>query len=234
MAKAVVLYSGGLDSTTALFWAQVEGYELVPLTLLYGQTHDLNPGSVAVKAVCERLRIEEHYVVQLPDIGHSPLTGYGDIPKDADPARPGVAETYVPGRNLILLSWANSLAEEIGARVIVGGFNAVDYSGYPDCRDRFLQAFADVATLARGINPRDTENRVEVLAPFVAWSKRRIVEWGHAHGVPYDFTSSCYEPWKDGSACGRCDACQIRWRAFEAAGLQDPFPYHEEPSREPA
>lgn len=226
---AVALYSGGLDSTTAMFWAKVQGYEVIPLTIFYGQSHDLPAGSVAHQRVFDALGVDESYVVGLPEIGHSPLTGHGDVPMDADIDRPGVAETYVPGRNMILLSWANSLAEELGIDTIIGGFNAVDYSGYPDCRMDFLTSFALTATYSRGYDPN--ERRVQVLAPFVDETKTDIIKWAHAHSVPFDATSTCYEPVRqEGThvACGRCDACRIRLRGFAHAGLEDPIPYHQE------
>lgn len=235
---AIVLFSGGLDSATALFWARVAGYQPVPVTFIYGQSHDIVPGDDRTMGILEAAGVMESHVVELPPIGtrSSPLTSAElAVPKDRDPRAPGTPSTYVPGRNLIFLSWAASLAEEEGAKAIVGGFNAVDYSGYPDCRREFLDAFEKTANLARAhdglpestrLTPRGAQ--FHVLSPFVDWTKAQVVRWGVAHGVPYKWTSSCYDI-RDDLACGRCDACQLRLEAFQQAGYDDPIQYRSTP-----
>jgi 7-cyano-7-deazaguanine synthase len=219
--KAVLLLSGGLDSYTAGAIVRADGYELYALTVRYGQTHAREAD--AARQVAAALEVVRHIEldVNLAAFGGSALVGEGAIPKDRalDDERE-IPSTYVPARNTIFLSLALGWAEAVGAAAIVLGVNALDYSGYPDCRPEYLHAFERLAALATRTGVQGGGFRV--LAPLLHLSKEEIIRRGTALGLDYGLTHSCYDPAPDGSACGRCDSCRLRARGFEAAGLPDP------------
>jgi 7-cyano-7-deazaguanine synthase len=219
--KAVVLLSGGLDSYTAAAMARAEGYELFALTIRYGQTHVREVD--AARAVARDLGVIRHVEldVDLSSFGGSSLVGDGDVPKDREIDAAGIPSTYVPARNTIFLSLALGWAEVIGAEAIVIGINALDYSGYPDCRPEYLEAFERLAALATraGVEGRP----LRVLAPLLRLSKADIVRQGAAFALDYGLTHSCYEPAAGAAPCGRCDSCRLRARGFAEAGLADPL-----------
>ncbi len=223
MPPAVVLLSGGLDSTTAAAIARAEGFTLHALTVSYGQRHAVELEAAARAAAA--LGVAEHRVVaiDLAGFGGSALTGGAAIPKDrplAEIGAPGdVPSTYVPARNTVLLALALSWSEALGARDIFLGVNVLDASGYPDCRPEFVEAFerlAAVATRAGGFR---------VHAPLIRMTKAEIIRRGLELGVDYSLTHSCYDPTPDGAACGRCDACLLRRKGFAEAGVADPTRY---------
>ncbi|MFM7706509.1 MAG: 7-cyano-7-deazaguanine synthase QueC [Gammaproteobacteria bacterium] len=221
MKRAVVLLSGGLDSATTLAWARAEGHDCHALSVHYGQRHSAELAAAA--RVAAALGAREHRVmgVDLAGIGGSALTD----PAIAVPEAPteGIPSTYVPARNTLLLALALGWAEVLEAEAVVVGVNAVDYSGYPDCRPEFIAAFEEVARLGTraGVEGR----RVRVLAPLVSMSKREIVKTGLRLGVDYALTVSCYQADADGGACGVCDSCRLRREGFVAAGVPDPTHY---------
>ena len=223
-SRAAVLLSGGLDSTTVLAIARSESLECHCLTIDYGQRHRIE--LEAARAVAVALGAASHRIVTLDlrAIGGSALTDDIEVPKDGDPASDEIPVTYGPARNSVLRSLLLGLAEVFEADQLLIGANAVDYSGYPDCRPAFLEAFeslASVATVAgaeRGI-------RFQVRAPLLELSKAEIIRLGTNLGVDYSLTTSCYDPSPDGLACGRCDSCQLRRRGFEEAGVEDPTAY---------
>ncbi len=221
--RAVVLVSGGLDSATAAAWALREGYSVTALSVAYGQRHAIEID--AARAVAASLGITDHVVlaVDLAAFGGSALVDPGTaIPKgrsDAEMAH-GIPATYVPARNTVFLSLALALAEARGAEAIVLGVNAIDYSGYPDCRPEFLAAFD---TLARLATKAGIEGHApQILAPLVMLPKAEIIRLGHSLGVDYGLTTSCYDPLPDGRPCGACDSCLLRAAGFAAAGIGDP------------
>jgi len=223
-SRAVVLLSGGLDSYTAAAIAKRDGFTLFALSINYGQRHvqELE----ASRTVARALGVEQHLelALDLTRIGGSALTSSRiDVPKD-QPIDPAVIpNTYVPARNTIFLALALAYAEVSDADVIFVGVNAVDYSGYPDCRPEFLSAFEKVANLA---TKRAVEGKpIEIVAPIIGMTKADIVRRGIALGVDYSLTVSCYEPDAAGRACGRCDACRFRRQGFEQAGIADPTRY---------
>ena len=220
MKKAVVLLSGGLDSYTAAAIARAEGFELYALTVKYGQRHA--DELLAARTVAAALGVKAHreLSVDLASFGGSALVGDGDIPKGGpDPTT--IPSTYVPARNTVLLSLALAWAEVMGAFDIFIGVNALDYSGYPDCRPEFIEAFERTATLATkaGVNG----GRFRIRAPLISLSKADIIRRGTELGLDYGLTHSCYDPLPHGGACGRCDSCVLRARGFNEAGLQDPL-----------
>ena len=223
-SRAVILLSGGLDSATVLAIARAEGLECHCLTVDYGQRHRIE--LEAARRVAEATGAASHRVITLDlrAIGGSALTDNIDVPKDQDPESHEVPITYVPARNTVMLSLLLGLAEVVEADQLFIGANAVDYSGYPDCRPAFLEAFeslAEVATVAgaeRGVNFR-------VRAPLLELSKADIIRRGLDLGVDYGLTWSCYDPTPDGVACGHCDSCQLRLRGFQEAGSADPIAY---------
>ncbi len=225
---AVVLLSGGVDSTTTLAVAARQGFDLNALTFRYGQRHEVEVE--AARRVARALRVTRHEILTLDlrRFGGSALTGDIAVPKDRAPdeiAR-GIPVTYVPARNTIFLSFALAWAEVLGASDIFVGVNAVDYSGYPDCRPEYLAAFramADLATQA-GVEGRQ---QLRIHTPLISLAKKEIIETGLSLGVDYGLTASCYDPFPTGEACGRCDSCQIRLRGFAAAGVPDPVRYRE-------
>ena len=222
MKRAVVLLSGGLDSYTAGAIAGAEGFELFALTIRYGQVHLQE--IEAARAVARALGAARHNEIDvtLAAFGGSALTGDGEIPKDRRlDDEQVIPSTYVPARNTVFLSLALAWAEVLDAGAIVIGVNAVDYSGYPDCRPEFLEAFERLASLATraGVEGRS----FEVLAPLLRMSKGEIVRRGVALGLDYGLTPSCYDPDARGRPCGRCDSCRLRARGFEEAGVIDPL-----------
>jgi len=221
MSRAVVLLSGGLDSYTAAAIVAAGGAELYALTVRYGQHHarELQAAARVADALQVRGRLE--LSVNLDAIGGSALTGSGEVPKDRPLGGDDVPSTYVPARNTIFLSLALGWAEVIGAEAIVIGANAIDYSGYPDCRPEYLRAFERLAALATRAGTQGREIRIE--APLLHLSKGEIIRRGIALGLDYSLTHSCYDPSPDGSPCSRCDSCRLRARGFEEAGVQDPI-----------
>ena len=218
--KAVVLLSGGLDSATAAAIARADGYELYALTIRYGQVHAREVD--AARAVARALRVAKHIEVEvdLSKFGGSALTGDGTIPKDRDLGATDIPATYVPARNTVFLALALGWAEVIGAAAIVIGVNAIDYSGYPDCRPEYLEAFEKLASLATRAGV--SGHRLRILAPLVRMSKAEIIRRGLILGVDYSLTHSCYDPAPDGRPCGRCDSCRLRELGFQEAGVADP------------
>ena len=221
---AVVLLSGGLDSYTAAAIANAEGFLLYALTVRYGQRHAHE--IEASRRVAGALGVERHIEldVDLSAFGGSALTGDIPVPKDRAISSTEIPPTYVPARNTVFLALALGWAEVLGARDIFIGVNALDYSGYPDCRPEYVAAFERMANLAtRGGVEGTTPIRVQ--APLLHLSKRQIVELGRSLGVDYSLTLSCYDPTPDGEACGHCDACTLRLKGFAEAGTADPAPY---------
>lgn len=215
-----MLLSGGLDSATCLALARADGTSPYALSVLYGQRH--REEIEAAKRVAHALAATEHKFVrvEMDAIGGSSLTDAIEVPKDRDESQmTDIPNTYVPARNTVLLALALGYAEVIGAEAIYAGVNAVDYSGYPDCRPEFVAAFQTLARLATkaGIEGRP----IEIRTPLIHLTKPQIIERGLALGVDYALTHSCYDP-VNGRACGRCDACLIRKKAFESLGMTDP------------
>jgi 7-cyano-7-deazaguanine synthase len=224
--KAVVLLSGGLDSTTTLAIAVEEGFASYAMTFRYGQRHGAEVE--AARRIARRLGAVEHAIVDvdLRAFGGSSLTTDVEVPKDRLEEAIGGGEipsTYVPARNTIFLSFALAWAEVLGASDIFLGVNAVDYSGYPDCRPEFVAAFERLANVATRAAVEGRALRVR--APLLALTKAQIVARGLALGVDYEATVTCYDPAPDGAACGRCDACSLRRRGFADAGVADPTRY---------
>jgi 7-cyano-7-deazaguanine synthase len=224
LKRAVVLASGGLDSTVTAAVARQAGYELYLLTLAYQQRHAVE--IERAKQVACALEAEDHLViaVDLQSIGGSALTGDFPVPKDRHHSDRGceVPVTYVPGRNLVFLSIAAAQAEVVGASVIYFGANVVDYSGYPDCRPEFIKAVE--ATVQLGTKMGMMGGRLEIRAPLLKMTKAEIIRLGLDLHAPLHLTHSCYDP-TDAVACGRCDSCLIRRRGFAEVGVVDPIPY---------
>lgn len=225
-APAVVLVSGGLDSATVLAMARAAGYQTFALSIDYGQRHRFELD--AARRVCAALGVARQVVLNLDlrAFGGSALTADLEVPKDrsTDQMEAGIPITYVPARNTIFLSLALGWAESLGAFDIFIGVNAVDYSGYPDCRPAFIDAFRDLAQVA---TQAGVEGRGEwkLHTPLLHLTKAQIIQQGTALGVDYALTHSCYDPDERGLACGRCDSCRLRRRGFADAGLVDPLPY---------
>jgi len=219
--RAVVLLSGGLDSATALAWARAQGWHCHALTVAYGQRHEAELAAAA--RVAAELGAHEHRLmhVDLGSLGGSALTDLAIAVPEAPTS--GIPVTYVPARNTIMLSLALAWAEVLKARAIVIGVNAVDYSGYPDCRPEFIAAFARLAQLATKVGAEGAT--LEVVAPLQHWSKAQIIAEGTRLGVDYGLTVSCYQADAEGRACGRCDSCRLRREGFAAAGVPDPTRY---------
>ena len=218
--KAVVLLSGGLDSYTAAAIAAADGYALHALTVNYGQVHASE--LAAARRVAAALDVERHLelAVDLASIGGSALTGSVPVPKDGA-LEPTIPVTYVPARNTVLLALALGWAETLGARDLFIGVNAVDYSGYPDCRPEYLQAFERLAALATRAGVEGAA--LHLHAPLLRLSKADIVRRGAALGLDYGLTVTCYDPQPGGRPCRRCDSCRLRARGFAEAGLSDPL-----------
>lgn len=224
-APAIVLLSGGLDSSTVLAVAKDRGFDLYALSFRYGQKHDFE--LAAARRIAERAGVREHRVLTLPSdlFGDSSLVGGSAVPKDRDPlAHAGIPSTYVPARNTIFLSYALAWAEMIEAADLFIGVSAVDFSGYPDCRPEFVDAFEKLANAATRVGT-ELGRHLTVHAPLLHLSKQETIELGVSLGVDYGLTHTCYDPAPDGAACGRCDACELRRRGFTAAGVPDPTRY---------
>ena len=228
-SPAVVLLSGGLDSTTVLAIARSEGLAVHALTFGYGQRHSAEID--AARRIARSAGVARHHVVEidLTLFGGSALTADIPVPKDRDlasssPSAGEIPVTYVPARNTIFLSYALALAEVVEASNIFIGVNALDYSGYPDCRPEYIEAFEKMANLATraGVEGR---TRVVIRTPLISLSKAAIIKLGASLGVDYSQTTSCYDPGPNGEACGRCDACQLRLKGFSEAGVEDPIGY---------
>jgi 7-cyano-7-deazaguanine synthase len=226
MKRAVVLLSGGLDSATVLAICRAEGYEAYALSFHYGQRHEHELR--AAKKVAESLGTTEHRIaeIDLRAFGGSALTAEIDVPKarSATEMARAVPITYVPARNTIFLSYALGWAEVLGSTDIFLGVNAVDYSGYPDCRPEFIRAFEQLANLATRAGAEEGA-RFRIQAPLLSLSKAEIIRRGVSLGVDYALTHSCYDPTPDGQACGRCDSSQLRLKGFREVGLTDPIAY---------
>jgi 7-cyano-7-deazaguanine synthase len=225
MKRAVVLLSGGLDSTTTLAIALAAGFEAYALSFDYGQRHKIE--IVAARRIAQSLGAREHRVVKIDNqiFAGSALTNDVDIPKsrsDIEIAH-GIPVTYVPARNTIFLSYALAWAETLEAKDIFIGVNALDYSGYPDCRPEFISEFEKLANLATKIGTEGA--RLKIHAPLMELSKAEIVRKAVEFGVELSLTHSCYDPLPDGRACGQCDSCQLRRKGFREAGVPDPVQY---------
>jgi len=227
-----VLLSGGLDSATTLAVARGRGFACHALSFDYGQRHRFELTSA--RRVAKALGAVEHRVVRVDlsaagGFGHSALTDAIDVPKDRPPGAGDPAQippTYVPARNTVFLALALAYAEVVGAFDIFLGVNAVDYSGYPDCRPEFVAAFERLANLATAVAV-EGRGHFTIHAPLISMSKGEIIRTGLALGVDYSLTHSCYDPDDDGTACGRCDSCRLRRAGFAAAGVPDPARYAE-------
>ncbi len=221
--KAVVLLSGGLDSATTLAIAREQGYETYCLSFFYGQRHAVE--IEAAGQVAKALGAKKHLVMDLDlnRIGGSALTGKQEVPKDRSETEMGhdIPDTYVPARNTIFLSYALAWAEVVGASDIFIGVNAIDYSGYPDCRPEFIAAFERMAVLATKAGVTG-DMPLKIRTPLIHMTKAQIIQKGTALGVDYGMTHSCYDPSPEGRACGRCDSCLLRKKGFAKAGLPDP------------
>jgi 7-cyano-7-deazaguanine synthase len=228
MKRAVALASGGLDSSTAIALAQRQGFEIYALSFDYGQRHRFE--IEAARRVMRALGITNHIVatIDLRAFGGSALTADIDVPKRTGPEEisPEIPVTYVPARNTIFLSFALAWCEVLQAQDIVIGVNAVDYSGYPDCRPEFLEAFERLAGLATKAGVEGGA-RYRIYAPLLHRTKAEIIRAGIGAGVDYSLTHSCYDPDPDGSACGACDSCILRRRGFQEAGVPDPTAYRK-------
>jgi 7-cyano-7-deazaguanine synthase len=220
-ARAVVLLSGGLDSGTALAWARLQGFETYALSVAYGQRHQSELDAAA--RVAQAMSVREHRVmrVDLAGIGGSALTDWSVALPEVPTT--GIPISYVPARNTLLLSLALGWAESLACRDIVIGVNAVDYSGYPDCRPEFIRSFEALASLATKAGVEGA--RFSIHAPLIDLSKAEIIRRGLAWGVDYSTTVSCYQADADGRACGRCDSCRLRREGFASAGIADPTRY---------
>ena len=219
--KAVVLLSGGLDSYTAAAIARSEQYDLYALTIAYGQRHAVEVQ--AARALARALGVVEHRetTLNLASFGGSALVGDGAVPKDRPLDDPSIPVTYVPARNTVFLAIALAWAEVLGARDIFMGVNALDYSGYPDCRPEFIAAFEQLATLATRAGVEG--ERFKIHTPLIALSKADIIRTGVKLSLDYGLTRSCYDPGPGGGPCGRCDSCRLRAKGFEEAGVPDPL-----------
>jgi 7-cyano-7-deazaguanine synthase len=221
--KAVVLLSGGLDSTTALAIANSEGFQSYALSFRYGQRHVAE--LAAAQRVASRLGVKQHIIadINLRVFGGSALTADIAVPKDrpVDHMSNGIPVTYVPARNTIFLSFALAWAEVLEASDVFIGVNALDYSGYPDCRPEYIEAYERMANLATkaGVEGRQ---KLRIHTPLLRLTKAEIIRKGLELGIDYALTSSCYDPSPDGAACGHCDSCQLRKKGFEELGLTDP------------
>lgn len=223
MRRAIILLSGGLDSATALAIAKSEGFSCYAMSFQYGQRHSYELD--CAKNISNRMGVVEHLIsnIDLRSIGGSALTADIEVPKQrvAVEIGEGIPVTYVPARNTIFLSFALAWAEVLGAHDIFIGVNALDYSGYPDCRPEYIAAFEKMANLA---TKSALETSIKIITPLISMTKAQIIKTGVSLGVDYSLTSSCYEP-RDNAACGQCDSCQLRKKGFESLGLTDPIKY---------
>ena len=222
-SKAVLLLSGGLDSYTAGAVAREAGFDIYALTVKYGQRHAHE--ILAARKVANALGVKAHreLAVDLAALGGSALLGDGEVPKDG-PDPNVIPSTYVPARNTVMLALALAWAEVLGAYDIFIGVNALDYSGYPDCRPEFIDAFERMASLATRAGVEGGQFRVQ--APLISMTKAQIITRGVALGLDYSLTHSCYDPLPAGAPCGRCDSCVLRARGFDEAGVKDPLVAH--------
>jgi len=221
--KAVVLLSGGLDSATVLAIARRQGFDCYALSFRYGQRHSVE--LTAAERVAHALGASEHKVadIDLRLFGGSALTADIDVPKNSSDIGNSIPITYVPARNTIFLSFALAWAEVLSAFDIFIGVNALDYSGYPDCRPEYIAAFENMANLATKAGVEGGSFRIHT--PLIQWSKAEIIQRGNELGIDYSMTISCYDPGPQGEACGECDACILRRKGFNAAGIADPTTY---------
>ena len=233
-AKAVVLLSGGLDSAVTLALVQAQGLDAHALTFDYGQRHGAE--IAAAQAIAQALGVTRHVVlpIDLRVFGGSALTDDIAVPKDRsdDDIGAGIPITYVPARNTIFLSFALAWAEVLGAHDIFIGVNALDYSGYPDCRPEYIHAFEDMAKLATKAGVEGA-GEITIRAPLIDMTKAEIIAKGGELGVDFALTRSCYDPGPGGEACGACDSCKLRLKGFAENGLQDPAPYLKPQPAEP-
>lgn len=226
--KAVVLLSGGLDSATVLAIARAERFESHALSFRYGQRHGIELD--AARAIAAQMGAARHVIIDidLRQFGGSALTADIAVPKDRDIGRGHeIPVTYVPARNTIFLSFALAWAETLGTGHIFLGVNALDYSGYPDCRPEYIAAFEQMAGLATKAGIEGNKPRIHT--PLIDMTKAEIIAKGLALGVPFGLTRSCYDPSPEGAACGRCDSCQLRLKGFAENGIPDPAPYQSLP-----
>ena len=228
MKKAVILLSGGLDSATCLAIAIDNGFSPYALSFRYGQRHEFELNSA--KAVSKSMGIEEHIIldIDLRAFGGSALTDEIEVPKDRDEVdiTNEIPVTYVPARNTIFLSFGLAYAETLEANDIFIGVNALDYSGYPDCRPEYIASFQKLANLATKTGV-EGESLINIHTPLIDLTKSEIIKKGLSLDVNYGLTHSCYDPDQNGYSCGHCDACQLRIRGFEEAGLSDPLKYSD-------
>ena len=228
MQKAVILLSGGLDSTTCLAISKQNGFEPYALSFRYGQRHEFEIDSA--RSIAKSLGVKEHVIsnIDLRAFGGSALTDDIDVPKDRDKTllSKDIPITYVPARNTIFLSFSLAYAEVLNASDIFIGVNALDYSGYPDCRPEYISSFQNMANLATksGI---EGQNDIQIHTPLINLTKSEIIRMGMEMGLDYSLTHSCYDPKEDGAACSHCDSCQIRLKGFEEAELIDPLTYSD-------
>ena len=226
MKKAVILLSGGLDSVTCLSIAKSKDYSLYALTFRYGQRHQFEIGAAKECALSQQ--VENHIImdIDLRSFGGSALTDNIDVPKDRIETNitDDIPITYVPARNTIFLSFALAYSESIGCSDIFIGVNALDYSGYPDCRPEYISAFEAMSKLATksGVTGKSS---IKIHTPLIDMGKHEIIKTGSSLGVDYSITHSCYDPDKNGISCGRCDACTLRLKGFKKAGIADPIQY---------
>lgn len=226
MKKAVILLSGGLDSATCLAIAIDSGFLPYALSFRYGQRHEFELDSA--KAVSKSMGVEEHIIldIDLRAFGGSALTDDIEVPKDRDETniKNEIPVTYVPARNTIFLSFGLAYAETLGANDIFIGVNALDYSGYPDCRPEYIASFQHMANLATKVGVEEKSD-TNIHTPLIDLTKSDIIKAGLSLNVDYGLTHSCYDPEQNGYSCGHCDACQLRIRGFEKVGLSDPIKY---------
>ncbi len=226
MKNAVILLSGGLDSATCLAIAKKKGFTPFALSFRYGQRHEFELDSA--RKVAKAYNVNDHVIsnIDLRAFGGSALTDEIDVPKDRDDdaISDEIPVTYVPARNTIFLSFALAYAEVIDAKDIFIGVNALDYSGYPDCRPEYIESFQTMANLATKSGV-EGNNGMTIHTPLIQMTKAEIIKTGTQLGVDYGLTHSCYDPCDDGTSCGHCDACHLRLKGFDMAGLADPLPY---------
>jgi len=231
MKKAVILLSGGIDSATCCAFARKGGFDLYAMSFSYGQRHSIELESA--RRVAGFFSVKDHHIVNidLRAFGGSSLTSSIDVPKNRNVENEElIPSTYVPARNTIFLSFALGWAEVLKCSDIFIGVNAVDYSGYPDCRPDFIKAYERMANLATKASVEG--RKMEIHTPLLFLSKAEIIQAGTEMGINYEITHSCYDPGPEGLACGFCDSCQIRRKGFEQAGLKDPTRYSKQPISE--
>jgi 7-cyano-7-deazaguanine synthase len=222
--KAVVLLSGGLDSSTVLSIAKSQGFDIYALSFRYGQRHSVELEQAKKVALAAGVRQHAIADIDLRMFGGSALTAEIDVPKSKDVSEvgTGIPVTYVPARNTVFLSFALAWAEVLGSTDIFIGVNALDYSGYPDCRPEYIKAYENMANLATKAGVEGTQ-RLTIHTPLIDLTKAKIIEWGTRLGIDYSLTSSCYDPGEGGRPCGGCDSCLLRAKGFAEAGLADPL-----------